>query len=186
MRNSKVTRVKKSIVGKSVPTNIGGHSGRAIEDMFANEGFNIDKHGILDMPLEGIEIKSRDEDAVSPHTTGSQTMREIIKKDWEHSPLRDKLQQQLRVFTKDGIIVRQELWDLTDSTTQANFKDAYETARAKMIAGDISNTIAGNKWGYFEKVPDTQDSYIFRHSKGSMEKIEKIMNSTFNDLFDEV
>jgi hypothetical protein len=184
MKNPKVTQVKKSIVGKSVPTNIGGHAGRAIENMFADEGFNIDKRGTVDMPLEGIEIKSRDEDAVSPHSTGSQTRNEIINTDWKDSPLREKLQQQLRITTKDGVIVDQQLWDLTDPITQANFKDAYESARDKMAAGDCSDTIYGNKWGYFEKKKDTKDSYVFRHSDGAMEKIERIMNSTFNNLFE--
>lgn len=181
---AKVIKVKKNLVGKSVPTNQHGHAGRAIEVLLEQEGFDINRGKGVDLVKENIEVKSRDESAISPHTTVTMTLTEIKQKIWDDSVVKSKLQQQLRFTTKDGKIIKQELIDLSDPQLQAFLKDAYDTCRQKIINGNTANTIHGNKFGYFEKVRGTKESYQFRHSNGGMKKIINSTKSTFTNLIE--
>jgi hypothetical protein len=191
MNTVKVKKIRGNYVGKSLPSNIGGGSGRAFERMLKSQGIGIDNGNRPDIKINkdtGVEVKTRDIDAVSPVTTGSMTVDTIINTPWEQSSVCKKLQQQMRVKTKNGVILpgANNVYDFSGWHIQSLFKEAYNICQAKLAAGDRSNTIAGNKWGYFEQCTHSANSYIFRHSDNAFKKIERLSRSTFNDLFEVV
>ena len=101
------------------------------------------------------------------------------------SPIHDKIQQQLRVKTQDQIIVSADMYDFSNPYIQQKIEESYESARAKIIAGDDSNYIPGGQFGYFERTnPKTSRSYDFRLTDRAMHKLESMATSTFKDLFE--
>ena len=59
----KITNIKTSLLGQSVPTNINGVAGRYIEEYMQQEGWPTDLRGAgADVPIYSLEIKSHDKD----------------------------------------------------------------------------------------------------------------------------
>lgn len=189
MNSVKVKQLKGNFVGKVLPTNHGGYSGRAFEKMLESEGIPVNQGNTADVHVNEdtkIEVKTRNLNASSPVTTGSMTVTTIINTNWEDSTVCEKLQQQMRVKTINGVIQpgANDIYDLSGWHIQDLFKEGYETIQTKLINGDRSSTIYGNPWIYAEKNRNSNNSYIFRHSDGAFKKIEAMSRSTFNDLFE--
>ena len=186
----KVKKLKKdNLVGKTVPTNKNGHAGRTIEDLLEKQGYNIDRHGAVpDMSELGLEIKTRDLDATSPQTVGTILLDDIKSTPYQLSSIASKLQQQLRVKTKDQTVVESRIWDFSDTYIQQLIETSWETARQKIIAGCQDKYIPGGDYGYFEKCTNSNASYAWRMSQTMMDKLETMSGNspTFNKIFEVV
>jgi hypothetical protein len=187
----KITKIKANLVGKQVPTTHNGAAGRYIEDLMMEQGFKINQGAGPDLdfgPGNQIEMKSRDEDATSPHTVCNVSFQEILNSSYENSPVYKKIQKQFRVKIKDEVIVSQQTYDLSSDWIQDLIKDAWTACQKNAIAGLTTKcTIPGTQFGYIEIIHNEQTNstiYRFRLSNGAMKKIESISNSTVNDLFD--
>jgi len=181
MRKVKNLKLKISLVGESVPNKTNGMAGRYIENLIEDKGIPINREATIDTPL--FEVKSRDLDAVSAHTIGGMKLDDIKITSWEDSPIFKKFQQQYRVKTKDNIVVSNEIYDFSGWAAQDLLKEAYNECRKKIINGDVNNYIYGTKYGYFEKTNKNSNVWCFRIRDNSMKKLEKIAQSTINDIF---
>ena len=184
----KVKKLKKdNLVGKTVPTNKNGHAGRAVEDLLEEQGYNINRRGpVPDMQGLNLEIKTRDLDATSPQTVGTMLLDDIKITPYPLSTVAGKLKQQLRVKTKDQVVVESRIWDFSDPYIQNLIGKSYEAARQKIIAGCRDKYIPGGDYGYFEKCTNSDESYAWRMSQAMMDKLETMSGNspTFNTIFE--
>ena len=186
----KVKQLKKdNLVGKTVPTNKNGHAGRAIEDLLEGQGYKINRQGAVpDMQGLNVEVKTRDLNATSPQTIGTMLLDDIKITPYPVSSIAGKLKQQLRVKTKDRVVVESRIWDFSDLYIQSLIETSYEIARQKIIAGCQDKYIPGGDYGYFEKCTNSNNSYAWRMSQSMMDKLETMSgnSSTFNTHFEAV
>ena len=184
----KVKKLKKdNLVGKTVPTNKNGHAGRTIEDLLEKQGYNINRRGAVpDMQELNVEVKTRDLDATSPQTVGTMLLDDIKITPYPMSSIAGKLKQQLRVKTKDQVVVESRIWDFSDPYIQSLIKTSYEAAQQKIIAGCRDKYIPGGDYGYFEKCTNSNESYAWRMSQTMMDKLETMSGNspTFNAIFE--
>jgi hypothetical protein len=182
---AKIKQVK-HLVGQPVPPKTHGAAGREVEEIMAAQGWPMDRRGQgIDVPAYGFEVKSRDLDSTSSQSIGKMLPEDIKVTPFPDSPIHDKIQQQLRVKTQDQIIVSADMYDFSNPYIQQKIEESYESARAKIIAGDDSNYIPGGQFGYFERTnPKTSRSYDFRLTDRAMHKLESMATSTFKDLFE--
>jgi hypothetical protein len=184
----KVKQLKKdNLVGKTIPTNKNGHAGRAVENLLEDQGYSINRRGAVpDMEKLNLEVKTRDLDATSPQTVGTMLLDAIKVTPYRLSSIAEKLKQQLRVKTKDRVIVESRVWDFSDPYIQSLIETSYETARQKIIAGCRDKYIPGGEYGYFEKCTNSDESYAWRMSQSMMDKLETMSNNspTFNKIFE--
>ena len=188
----KIKEIKflKKLIGRTMPTYKYGHSGRKLENIFEDDyGITVNRKAGPDNEMFGIEYKTRDLDATSPQTIGSMSVRDIIQTKYEDSDIFKKFQQQVRVKTKDNIIVEADLYDFRSAHIQDNIKAAYEYARAQLTANPtLQATKTGplnvGHWGYFENTSDTDNTRSFRVSQSGMDHYEAMTKANFNGIFD--
>ena len=182
---AKIKQVK-NLVGQSVPPKTHGAAGREIEEIMSAQGWPMDRRGQgVDVPAYGFEVKSRDLDSTSAQSIGKMLPEDIKVTAFPDSPIHDKIQQQLRVKTQSQVIVSADMYDFSNPFIQQKIEESYETARAKIVAGDDNNYVSGGPYGYFERTnPKTSRSYDFRLTDSAMVKLENMATSTFKDLYE--
>ena len=170
----KIKSIKTSLLGQTVPTNINGVAGRYIEEYLQQEGWPTDLRGACaDVPKYNLEFKSRDKDAVSHHVVGTMLPTDIISTSYLDSIICKKLQQQLRVITKDQVVISTTVYDFAHPKIQEIFKDGYETCQQQLAAGSQSDYIRGNDYCFFERQRG-KTSYKFRIFKNKMAVLESM------------
>ena len=188
----KIKEIKflKKLIGKELPNKDFGEAGRATENMFEDDYNVIINRGKgCDIKEYGIDIKTRDLDSVSPQTIATMQVSEIISTPYEQSAVFEKFQQQIRVKTKNNIIVSAELYDFRSAHIQDNVKQAYEYAQTQLTADPyIQITKVGplgiGHWGYFENSNKRENSRAFRVSQKTMDQYEAMTKANFNGIFD--
>lgn len=187
MSKIKVKKIKVDWRGEQLPTHMGGRAGRAFEEKMKSSGFPITNgKGADGGPNYDLEVKTRATEATSPLSVATMRECDIKNKAFKDSIVFEKLQHQLRVKTKDGVIVENEVYDLSQAHVSELYEEAYETARQNIIDGNITpgGTAPGTKWGYFERKRGTKDSWAFRIASGAMKKVEAMASSTFGSIFE--
>lgn len=181
----KSLKFAQSLVGKIVPTSKDGHAGRYNEYLLENMGVTINRGHGPDILSIGVEVKSRDLDATSPHTIADMSLDEIINTPYEQSHVYEKFQQQLRVHIKDQVIVSADVYDFGKPRVQQLIKAAYENAREQLIKEPwlTATSAKGKFYGYFEQCAGKK-SYSFRLSDGQMTKLENMVTSTFDKFIE--
>lgn len=189
----KITKINAGIpVGTEVPERQHhGNVGRWVEAEMRRQGWHVTEGKGADMPEVGIEIKSRKIESNSHHTVGTMAIDEIIYTPYDLSVVKDKFQKQYRVHYSDEgqVVVAEGLVDLSDDYIQSKIREAYETARKKIIEnqelGFHPPYVKGTEWGHFE-IAQSYSSYRFRIPNHSMKKIEKVSKNAgiFDRLFE--
>ena len=180
---AKIISLKTKLVGEAVPPKTHGAAGRDIENQLRAQGFPISNQPGADLPTIGLEVKSRDIDSTSPQSVGTMLPEDIVNTPYRNSLICEKLQQQLRVKTKNQKIISAEVYDFSSPYIQEKLEESYEAARQKIIAGDCSKYISGGDYGYFERTVKGSRSYQFRVSDSAVKKIESMSSVTSNRLF---
>jgi hypothetical protein len=188
MKNArvKIFKLADDLIGKKLPTNQGGHAGRALENLLESMGVEINRGQGCDWKVYNLEIKSRDVDATSPQTVATMSPKNIKLVRYRDSVVCEKFQQQLRVYTKECVIVHARVHDFSAAHIQGLVESAYNNARAQFILGTNDDYVYGSEYGYFERTNPKSKSYSFRINVGAFEKLEAMAASTYNDLFEEV
>ena len=134
----RITKLKtvNQLVGKKLPTNKNGHAGRAVEVLLEQMGFPINKGHGPDIEQLGVEVKTRDIDAVSPQTVADMRPDMIKTTPYKQSHVYEKFQQQLRIYTKEDVIISAEIYDFSAPVIQDLIQHAYEYAQQQIIAND--------------------------------------------------
>ena len=185
--NVKVKTIKTDFIGTVLPKD---HSvrGRAFEDILGQNGNPVSKGAGVDYPKHGLEVKTKDIESTSANSVGAMTWENIKVTPYDMSPIADKIKQQYRVKVQKGIIVDTKVYDFSPDFIQEKLREAYETARAKIIKGDKSNYISGTKFGYFErkkgKGGKETNSWAFRIPVGAMDTLEGMAKSNYTTLFE--
>ena len=184
----KITKIKTDFTGVKLPAD---HSirGKAFEDILAQTGNPVSKGSGPDYPEYGLEVKTKDISSNSANSVGSMTYEDIKLTPYDESPIAKKIKQQFRVkVNKEGVIINTRVYDFTPDFIQEKLREAYESARIKIIKGDNSDYIAGTKFGYFErkKGKDNKEtnSWAFRISVGAMDTLESMSKSKYSELFE--
>ena len=180
----------KKLIGRTLPTNKYGKAGRALEDMLEIDfGIIVNRGPGPDDLFYSIDYKTRDLDATSAQTIATMKVSDIIKTPYEKSAVFKKFQRQVRVKTKNNIIVSAELYDFRSAHIQDNIKKAYEYAQGQLAADlNIQITKSGpfstGHWGYFENSNNRENSRSFRVSQSGMDQYESMTKANFNGIFD--
>lgn len=183
------------LIGMAVPKHHGGNVGRFVEDVLESNGYAVNRgHGCdLSIGNSGLEVKTRNVDTNADHTVGTMTITDICNTSYEDSNISAKMQQQYRVYFKDGdpgVVVNIKVCQFTDDCVQADLKKSYEEARSKLQTGQFDNA---KQWvkvkgsadcaGHFEK--KLGSSWAFRISDKAMKKFEAVDASRYyKDLFE--
>jgi hypothetical protein len=183
--NFKVIKLNIDLSDLELPDQDGGNIGRLIEDELERQGFTINRQKGVDIPGLGVEVKTRKMGSDSPHTVASMTVEDIKNTPYNKSPVKEKFTRQFRVTYDDvnHVIVEARIYNFDDEHTQKLMDTSYETARAKVIAGDDS-TYIGGKYGHFQKVVGSTESYIYRINNSAMKKFCNGAKSTFNSIYE--
>lgn len=177
----RIKDIKTSIVGKPVSGD-NDDIGFQIEDYIQQEGWMVQGGPGPDILNAGVEIKGRHIDATSNQTIGRMTRNNIIATEYDHSPIKDKVQRQIRVYHNGETILRATFYDFSDDYIQSLLRDAYEQSRIKLANGWTKSWVPGNKWGNFEQ-DGQKNTYGFRLSNSAYNKLEKMSKDTFIDFF---
>jgi hypothetical protein len=174
------------LIGQVVPDNKDGHAGRYVEKLLEQMGVPINRGHGPDIDSLGLEIKTRDIDASSPQTVADMKVDDIINTSYKNSHVCKKFQQQLRVYTKDNVIISAEVYDFSITAIQDLIESAYNHAQAQVVQNpELTRTEYKGQFGYFERVSANRKSLSFRLSKEDMAKLEKIATSMYKHLFTE-
>lgn len=180
----KVFKPAAYLIGETVPTNQDGHAGRYVESLLENLGVTINKGYGPDIDWLGLEVKTRDVDATSAQTIADMSVEDIIKTEYKDSHVYKKFQQQLRVYTKDNIIISAEVYDFSDSAIQDLIQAAYNHAKEQIIQNNhLTRTMYKDHYGYFERVESTRKTLSFRLSSKDMQVLEGMVKSNYKNLF---
>jgi len=187
--------LKKGIrVGTRIPmTQKHGNVGRCIESMLEAFGNRVSRNRGVDLPVDGIEVKTRNESAVSPQTIGSMSHQSIVDTPWHQSSIKEKIQKQYRIKYKESldhlnesIVTSEQVYDFSCPEIQDKLEEAYEFGRnhlSQFRPGNGPNcTPTSGQWGYFEQQADGQ--YQFRVADKTMKKMESIASSHLNGIFE--
>jgi hypothetical protein len=188
MNNVRVKQFKLAdqLIGRRLPTNHGGHAGRALENLLESMGVEINRGKGCDSLVYRVEVKSRDLDATSPQTVATMAPEDIATVSYKDSVVCEKFQQQFRVYTKDGVIVDARVHDFSVPHIQEKLETAYNNAQVQFILGTVGDYVYGSEYGYFERTNPDSRSYSFRINVGAFEKLESMAASTYKTLFEEV
>ena len=182
----KIKEIKLNFLGIDLPADHATR-GKAFEELLAERGMPVAQGAGPDYPEFDLEVKTKDTESTSANCIGSMSVEDIVKTPYELSCISAKLKSQLRVKVTSGIIVKSDVYDFSPAFIQQILKEAYETARCKIIKGDRNNFVYGTSYGYFERrkksgVPT--NSYMFRITVGAMDNLEGMAKSTYNSIFE--
>jgi len=185
----KVFKLAGQLIGQQLPTNQGGHAGRAAEDLVEQLlGITLNRGKGTDVKIWGWEIKTRKRTATSAQTVCTMSSNDIVILPYKSSPVYEKLQQQLRIYTNElDIIDEAVVVDFDQPHIQELIESAYEHGRKQIVNNpDIGYTEYSGYWGYFEQchLPNST-AYSFRISGADMDRLEDMAQSTFSVLFEE-
>lgn len=178
------------LIGKTLPTKDFGKAGRALEDMIEQDyGITVNRGAGADSLIFGIEYKTRDLDSISPQTVATMSVDDIINTPYRESNVFKKFQQQIRVKTKDNVIIEADLYDFRPDHIQEKIEAAYEHARSqlakdKTMRATVSGPDGLGYWGYFENTNNRENSRSFRINPNGMEDYENMAKSNFTRIFD--
>lgn len=173
------------LIGKVVPDNKNGHAGRYIEKLLEEAGVPINRGRGPDIEIIGLEVKTRDLDATSPQTIADMSVEDIINTSYRNSHVFKKFQQQLRIYTKNNVIVSAEVYDFSPPHIQELIEHAYDHAKAQLIKNpELTRTAYTGKYGYFERVSPHRKSLSFRLSNDDMATLEGMAKSEYKNLFE--
>jgi hypothetical protein len=194
MKNFKVTKLNKAediLIGMSVPKEKNGNVGILVEDTMEDQGYEMSRGSGVDIPGLGAEVKTKGSESKSAYSMGSLHIDTIKMYNYDNSPIKEKCQtifkvahsQIFREITNAGVL------DFSKEFIQDKFRDAFDTARDKIIAGNQSNYIKGHDkaWGYFERKKKNgkpTNNWAFRIPVDKMSNIEGMAKSNVDNLFE--
>jgi hypothetical protein len=189
-KNSRVKKIKGGLqVGDRVPRQNKncnpGNVGKYHEEVLKRDGINVQATGI-DLPDLECEIKTRNDDAVSPFTVTRMSRDEIISTPYNQSKIRESIKNLDITRYKDGVVTSRTIhhWD-KDPIIDKDFENAYEYLRNKIISGNCSSYIGGprNSGFSWEETP-TNGTYAWRIKDSKLEKLERITSIMSSGLIE--
>jgi hypothetical protein len=194
MKQFKVTRLNKAedvLVGMSVPKQKNGNVGILVEDTMEDLNYGLSRSNGVDIPGLKTEIKTKGSESKSAYAMGSLHIDTIKSYDYDNSPIKEKCQTIFKVTHSQTFrkITDARVLDFSKEFIQDKFRDAFNTARDKMLTGDESNYIKGHDdaWGYFErkkKNGKSTNNWAFRIPVDKMNNIEGMAKSNIDSLFE--
>jgi len=193
MQKIKVTKLNKAEAALKdlfVPEQNNGNVGNFLHATVGNQGYRMSNGPGVDIPNLGTEIKSKSEESTSAYSMGSLHYKNIIDYDFHNSSIKDKCQTIFKITHSQTFrkVTDSRILDFTKPHIQEKLRDAFDTARAKMVAGDRSNYIRGhdNAYGYLErkmKAGAPTNNWAFRIPVKYMKALEGMARSA--DIFKE-
>ena len=184
---TKLGKAESALVGMSVPKQKNGNVGILVEDTMIDQGYKMSTHSGIDIPDLEIEVKSKGKESTSAYSMGSLHIDTIKEYEYDKSPIKEKCQTIFKVEHSQTFreVTDARVLDFTKPYIQEKFKDAFNTARAKILAGNESNYIKGHSkaWGYFErkiKNGKPTNNWAFRITVKNMKTLEGMARAVDN------
>ena len=187
-----VTKLKKAetaLIGMPVPKEKNGNIGKMVERIMAANDYEMSGGIGPDIPKLNIEVKTKGNQSGSAYKVGTMTLDDIKQYTYDESPLKDKMQI-LFIVSHCQInmtITEARVYHFYKEPIQEKLREAYNSARDLILAGDISSYIKGkdawgnDAWAYF----DWQDSnsWQFRIPVNHMKSLKAMARSVEDKLF---
>jgi hypothetical protein len=194
MKNFKITKLNKAeeaLKGMSVPEQKNGNVGVLVQDVMTDQGYEMSNGAGVDIPKIKTEVKTKGNESKSAYAIGSVHIDTIKKYDYNNSPIKEKCQTIFKVAHSQTFreITDARVLDFSKEYIQEKFRDAYNTARDKVLSGDTSNYIKGHEdaWGYFERKKKNKvgtNNWAFRIPVNKMKELEGMAKSNVDSLFE--
>lgn len=194
MKKIKITKLNKAeeiLVGMPVPEQKNGNIGVLVEDVMEDGGYKMSRGTGVDIPGLGAEVKSKNSESKSAYSMGSLHIDTIKHYDYDKSPIKEKCQTIFKVTHSQTFmeVTGARVLDFSKEFIQDKFRDAFNTARDKMLAGDSANYIKGHDdaWGYLERKKKNgkpTNNWAFRIPVDKMTNIEGMAKSNIDNLFE--
>jgi hypothetical protein len=187
---TKLTKAENALKDLFVPEQKNGNVGNFLHATVGNQGYQMSNGPGVDIPGLGTEIKSKSEESTSAYSMGSLHYKNIIDYDFHNSSIKEKCQTIFKIAHSQTFrkVTDSRILDFTKPHIQEKLRDAFDTARDKMVAGDRSNYIKGhaNAYGYFDRkikggVPT--NNWAFRIPVKNMKSLEG-MARTVDNMFE--
>lgn len=192
MKTVKVTKLNKAetvLKGMKVPVQKNGNIGVLIEDTLEDLNYQMSRCSGVDIPGLDIEVKSKGIESKSPYSFGSLNYDSIKELDYDASPIKEKCQTIFNVEHSQTFLTVSDVrvLDFSKECIQEKFRDAYNSARNKIIAGEFADYIKGHDdaWGYFERKKKNgkpTNNWAFRVPVDKMKKLQGMARSNFDNL----
>lgn len=195
MKKAKIVELKSSIdVGTKIPINaiLNNTVGYWAEDKLKELGHVHNPGKGVDFPefgTKGIECKTRNEKSTSAHTVGAMSLNELRKyPNWDSSPLKDKIQDQLRIkFDKENrVVTESRVVDFSDSEIQDRIRFGYEKGLQDIIKDPYSfNNTKTYGPVIWQRIKNT-DNWQLRITNAGMKQLLILEKSMFGVFFEYV
>ena len=194
MKTFKITKLNKAeeaLKGMYVPEQKNGNIGALVECVMTDQGYEMSSGTGVDIPKMKTEVKTKGSESKSAYAIGSCHIDTIKQHDYDNSPLKEKCQTIFKVTHSQTFrqITDARVLDFSKDFIQEKFRDAYNTARDRMLEGDISDYIKGHDdaWGYFERKKKNKvgtNNWAFRVPVNKMKELEGMAKSNIDNLFE--
>jgi hypothetical protein len=178
----KVKELKTSF--KGIRLNGTTTAGIQFEEELSRRGNPVNTGKGADYPEIELEVKTKSKESKSANVVGTMSRTDIINTPYEQSSIREKMLQQLRVETEEGVIVEEDIFDFSPKFIQDLIKEAYEKGRVLLNVKNPPDYVNCTRYGYFEKRRHTEDSYMYRINVNAMKELEGMAKSTFNKFIE--
>jgi len=177
-------------VGDQIPSpKNDGDVGRWVDDTLLENGYSIDKFGDVDLPIEGVENKTRKRGSKAAHNTGSMTVKDIKNtKNWYKTRYYKKTLNRNTVEWDADFdeVVGATCIDLDLPEIQEQLEKAYDNLRDKILNGDTRKNITSDCKTAVLDGYVSEGSYRYRISNKAMKEFESLSRTktTRRNLFE--
>jgi hypothetical protein len=183
----KLKSVKPFLTNTEMPLHLPDcYRGQYIEQLFIDNGFEINRGKGADLPGIKTDIKSRKIESRSAHSITVCTESHIIKNSYQTSNVYPKFQHWTQPIYSDTFkeIISHKNYDFTKAEVQKRIEEGYNGCRDQLIAGvDPTQNYIRHKCIIFERVKSRKDSWDIRLPHGEMQKVIALSGSSFDSMF---
>ena len=191
MKQARVSVLKHNInVGDKIPNAINDAIVGQWVDHTLSQNYYIDKSGVLDMPNEKIDNKSRKKGSRTHHTIGSQTIQKWERnKNFKDTDIFKKVQNQNQITYDSNFdeVTKVQVVDMDITIIQDALSSIYENLRKKIVEeGNRDKSIYSDCKRGIAECYTHKNSYKFRLTDKYMKQIQHIAGTrdTFTSLFE--
>jgi hypothetical protein len=179
MKNARVKIIKDNIqVGSRVPNfEQDCDVGQWVDHEMAMKGHQVDKTGLVDLPVLKVDNKSRKKGSHAYHTVGSMTNDDILATaDFKQTRWYHKVQNQNQItYDPDFLeVTNVSLIDFDTPVAQQKLAEGYTDCRQQLANGSTAKEIKSkNGWVVFDRYGH-QNSCRMRITNTAMKKIHNL------------
>jgi hypothetical protein len=190
MKQARVSVLKHNVqVGDQIPHARNDAVVGQWADSTLSQNYYIDKSGVLDMPNEKIDNKTRKKGSKAHHTVGSQTIEKwVSNKNFKDTDIFKKVQNQNQITYDSNFdeVIKVQIVDFDIDIVQDALSSIYENLREKIVNGNRDKSIYSDCKRGIAECYTHPNSYKLRLTDKYMKQIQNIAGNrdTFNKFIE--